>query len=238
MVLSATSELSDYPVSNIINRLETNYWQSAITTTQYITDTGTGGTGTDVDYLVLYGHNLLTAGATVTLQYSSDNFVADVNDAFTGEIPDSDTIYYKEFDQINADYWRIKITGATVAPSITIGYWGELTELDWCSTGFDPNAQNIRDDVNRSETGYQLGVYETYTERTQSLTFRAAELDVYDKVEAWFNEVGRQNFFTAWDTEDHPTEVFLMYSDGVLNAPYTTNGLYRDISMNLTGRKA
>lgn len=238
MELTATSEDSDNPVSNMINRLETNHYQSLITTTQYITDTGSAGTSTSADYLVLWGHNLKTAGATITLQHSNDNFSSDINDAFTGEIPTSDTYFFKEFTTISDDYWRIKITGASVAPMITIGYWGDITELDYCSVAFDPNAQRIRDDVNRSETGYQLGVYEKWTERTQRFTWAAAELDIYDALEAWHNVVGRENFFTIWDSLDHPTEVYLMYSDGVFNSRYTMNGRYRDCSVNLTGRKA
>jgi len=238
MSLTATSEDSSYPVSNMLNRLEGNCYQSLITTTQYITDTGSAGTSTSADYLVLWLHNLYTAGATVTLQYSNDNFSSDINDAFTGETPTSDTYYFKEFTTISSEYWRIKIESATVAPKITIGYWGDITELDWVNAQFDPNAQRIRDDVNRSETGYQLGVYTKYTERTQRFVWNKAELAIYDKLEAWHNNVGRENFFTIWDSDDHPTEVYLMYSDGVFDCPYDFNGRYRNCSVNLTGRKA
>jgi len=125
-----------------------------------------------------------------------------------------------------------------VAPFITIGYWGDITELDYSSVSFDPNAQRIRDDVNRSQTGYQLGVYTKWTERTQRFRWDMAELDIYDKLEAWHENVGRQNFFTIWDADDHPTEVYLMYSDGNFNNSYALNGRYRNCSVNLTGRKA
>src|SRR3990172_2311955 len=167
MFLTADSEATGYEAAYLLNRLETNYWLSGSTATQYLTDTGSAGDGADVDYLVLYSHNLHTAGATVTLQYSSDNFAADVHDAFTGEIPAGDAIYFKTFALIHADYWRLKISGATSAPKITIGYWGMATELDYCTTSFDPNAQKDNAIVNRSETGYVLGVYTTFTERTQ-----------------------------------------------------------------------
>lgn len=235
--LTADSEATGYEVGYMLNRLEGNYWLSTSTATQYINDTGSAGSGVDVDYLILYGHNLFTAGATVTLQYSSDNFSSDVNDAFTGEVPANDEVFFKTFASINADYWRLKISGATAEPKITIGYWGVATELEHCTTSFDPNAQRNNAIVNRSETGYVVGVYETFTERTQSFTWSKAELDIYDKLSMWFDTIGKQNFFVAWDSDNHPTEVFLMYADGNFNCPYSQNGQYRDLSVVLTGRK-
>lgn len=237
LTLSATSEASGYEVENMLNRLESNYWKSALTSEQYITDIG-GDSDIDVDYICLYDHNLYSGSATVTLQYSSDNFASDVNDAFTGEVPTSDNVFYKEFDLITADYWRIKISASTVAPQITIGYWGVATELDWCTVQFDPNQQENKDVVNVSNRGYVLGVYVAYTERLQTFTWSQSDLDLYDKLAAWFEGVGRQNFFTAWDTTAHADEIYLMYSaDGKLNNPYTMNGKYRDMSVNLKGRK-
>jgi hypothetical protein len=221
----------------MLNRLETNYYKSAITSTQYINGSGDYGTPKDADYLVLYRHNLATAASIVTIQTSIDgNFVANAVDVASGE-PTSDDLFYLPFTKTTSSYWRVQIAKASIAPQITIGYWGVAAELDWCSVSFDPNSQRIRDDVNRSETGYQLGVYERYTERTQRFTWNDAETDVYDELETWHNTIGRQNFFTAWDTTDHADEIYLMYSDGVFNNPYTLNGRYRNCSVNLTGRK-
>lgn len=236
MDLTASYETTGYEVSNMLNRLETNYWLSPSTDTQYIVDSGTAGTYVSVNYIALYDHNLYFAGATLTLQYSTDDFVADVNDAFTGEIPTSNKIFYKLFDLVSAPYWRLKIVGATVAPKITIGYWGELTELDYCTIAFDPNQLTNHDIVNKSIMGYVLGIYETYTERTMSFVWDNTE--IYDDLLDWSETIGKQNFFVAWDTEEHGSEVYLMFcEDGKLTAPYSKNGRYRSPRVNLTGRK-
>jgi len=236
MELTATYENGNYPVENMLNRLEGNYYLSSSLNTQYITDTGSAGNNQTVDYIALYGHNLFSAGATLTLQYSSDNFSADINDAFTGETPTTDDYYLKEFDSITDDYWRLKITGATSFPKITIGYWGEATELDWCNVSFDPNSLTDKTIVNRTATGFVTGLYDTFQERSQNFIWNQMEPDIYEKLNTWRLAVGRQNFLTGWDTTDHPTEIYLMYWDGVWNNPFSDGGRYRNVNIKLIGR--
>ena len=238
MALEATSETTGYEASYVLNRLENNHWQSGSTSTQYLTDIGDAGSYTAVDYLILYGTNLKTAGAIVSLQYSSDNFSSDINDVFTPEVPADDGIFFKEFAQVTALYWRLEITTPSVAPKITILHWGEVVELDFCTSNFDPNAFINNSVVNRSNNGYQLGIYETFTERQQQFTWDNIELDIYDKIIAWAIAIGKQNFFIGWDTENHDTEIYMMYwADGEFKAPFSENGLYRTLTLNFTGRK-
>lgn len=237
MTLTADYALSGYPIANILNRLEIDYWQSSSANDQNITDTGSAGSEQTVDYLVLFGHNLATIGAEVTLQYSNDNFSADINDAFTAETPSSDEIFFKEFDQVAEDYWRLNITGCSAAPKITIGYWGQITELGHCTVSFDPNERIIKDTTSISRTGYLLGTFEEYMERKQKFTWRDFEPDDYVKLETCIETVRKENFFTVWDSANHATEVFLMRSaDGRIYAPYSMNGRYRNASVNLIGR--
>lgn len=240
--LVATSTASgDYAVAYIYNWLETNMWKAANTTTpMYLTyDAGAGNTKT-ADYLAILGHNLNTIGATITLQYSTDNFAADVNDAFTGEAPTSDNVYLKEFTEPAAKrYWRLKITGTlSVAPYLTLCVWGSKTELDWATASFDPYEQEVKAVMGLSYGGYVTGIHTQYTERKLSLKFDDADSTLYNKVKTWWDTQGLKNFFVAWDRTNNPSDVYLMRAEEKFNNPFNATGLYRDISISLTGRKA
>lgn len=237
MVLTADYQLTGYEVSKMLDRLETTSWRSSSANDQYIYDTGTAGTTTEIDYIALSGHNLFTAGAEITLQYSNDNFSADEHDAFTAETPTSDDYFFKQFDAISDDYWRLEITGASIAPQITIGYWGQITELDWVTSAFDPNQRINKDTVLKDRQGRIVSVFEEWTERRQSLTWKDIEPDIYDKLDAWFTAIGKQNFFSIWESDQHSDEIYLMHcEDGSFNNPMSENGRYRSCKVNLVGR--
>ena len=238
--LAADSTASgDYDVDYIFNMLETNMWKSANTTDpQYITyDAGAGNT-VSADYLVILGHNLSTISATVTLQYSTDNFSGDINDAYTAEAPSADTVYIKEFTTQDKRYWRLKISGApSAAPQITLAIWGAATELDYASTQFDPHAQQHMTTRNISQGGVVTGVHQQYIERSMALSFFDADSTLYGKVKSWIDDNGLKNFFVGWELGNNTSEVFLMRSDASFNNPLKLGGAYRNININLVGRK-
>lgn len=190
------------------------------------------------DYLAILGHNLNTVGATITLQHSYDNFDTDVNDIFS-EAVSADTAYLKEFTSPGAKrFWRLKIAGhGSVAPYMCLCVWGEKTELDYATSSYDPYSQNVKANINLSYGGVVTGIHKKYTERKMDLKFSDADSDLYDKVEAWWETHGLKNFFVAWETANNSTDVFLMRPSPRFHNPLTNGGLYRDITINLTGRK-
>ncbi|MDH4101741.1 MAG: hypothetical protein OEV28_14345, partial [Nitrospirota bacterium] len=215
-------------------------WKSGGTTNpQYITyDAGSGNTKSS-DYLAIIGHNLFTIGATITLQYSTDNFAADVNDAFTGFAPTSDAVILKEFTSPGAKrYWRLKISGSLgAAPYMTLCIWGDKTELDYATAAFDPYEQSTKAAISMTQAGYVAGVHTQYTERSMVLKFDDADSTLYSKIKAWWDASGIKNFFVAWDTSNNPSDVWLMRPDPKFSNPLKNGGLYRDITINLKGRK-
>lgn len=238
--LTATSTASGYSVNSIYNMLETTLWKSAVTTNpQYITlDLGVGNTAA-ADYLAIIGHNLFTIGASITLQYSTDNFSADINDAFTGFAPASDAALVKEFTAPAAKrYWRLKISGTlSAAPYITVCIWGMKTELDYASASFDPQEQEDQLTVNKSYGGYVAGIHVAHTKRSMRLNFEDCDDTLYGKLNDWYENHGLQNFFVAWKTANSLSDVFLMRREGVRHWPLVNGGAYRDIVLSLTGRK-
>jgi hypothetical protein len=234
--LAATSTASGYDVANLLNRLELNGWKATSTATQYITfDAGLGNTYA-ADYVAISGHNLFTADSLISVEYSDDNFVADVNAAFTPETPGDNLEYVKEFTEFDERYSRIKIESNSVAPEIAIGYWGPKTELDYASTSYDPNSMEDKAIVNVSDTGFVMGIHERFVERRFNLSFRDAELSLYAKLKTWFEAIGQENFFVAFDPTNHSDDVFLMRSGKKFTNPFVRGGLYRNININLVGR--
>lgn len=235
--LTASSTASGTDVDNLLNRLEINKWQATTNAAQTITfDAGAGNTIT-ADYLAISGHNLYSTGAALALEYSNDNFSADVNDAFTPYVPTSDREIVKEFSSVAERYWRISLGAiGSGAVEMALAYWGELTELDYCSTGFGPNDFEDNAIVNLSEAGYVTGVHNRYKERSFTLNFGDQNAAFYAKVKAWSEAIGKENFFMAWESLQHADDVYLVRSDGKFKAPLVKQGLYRDISINILGR--
>ena len=238
--LTATSTSSgDYNVAYIYNMLETNMWRSANTTTpMYLTyDAGAGNTKT-ADYLAILGHNLFTAGATITLQYSSNGTTW--NDAFTAYAPSADTVILKEFTSPGAyRYWRLAITGTlSVIPYTTLCIWGDRTELDWVSGAFDPYEEEVKANISKSYGGHIAGIHTMYSERELNLKFDDADATLYNKIKAWWDISGIKNFFVAWDKTNSPNDVYLMHPGLKFSNPFKMGGVYRDIKIDLKGRKA
>ena len=242
LAATSTEGTGDYDVDYLYNMLETNYWQAedtAIADPQYITyDAGAGNTK-DADYLVILGHNLNTAGVTVTLQWSTDNFAADINDAFTGELVGADTVYLKEFTSVGAKrYWRVKLAGhGSTAPYMKLCIWGLTTELHYASASFDPYSQSAKVNMGVSQGGYVTGVHTKYYERSLNLRMADSDDTLYQKVKTWWDTSGLKNVFVAWDTTNNSGDVWLMRPSTKFNSPFNQTGVYRDISITFTGRR-
>ncbi len=239
--LQATStESGDYDVKYLHNWLETNKWQAADSSTpQYITYDAGSGNSNEADYLIVYGHNLAEAGASITLQYSDDGFISDVNDVFTTEAISSDAVYLKEFVGPGAyRFWRLKIEGPlSEVPCMTLCLWGEATELDYCTSSFDPNEEDIKANVGISYGGYLTGSHIKHVERRMLLNFSDSDSLLYQKIKLWRDTHGLNNLFVAWELANNPADVWLMRPSPRFRNPLNETGLYRDISIELNGRK-
>ena len=194
-----TEASGDYDVDYLFNMLETNFWKAAdATTPKYITyDAGVGNTKT-ADYFIINGHNLFDTGANprFKLEYSSDNFSADNNDAFGLQTPlDNDTVLV-EFSSQTARYWRLKITeaggGLSVAPFIALCIWGQKADLAYASEVHAPDREQDSKIVTTTQEGYVSGIHVKYTRRIMELRF-FADAATYIKIEDWRTASGAKN---------------------------------------------
>jgi hypothetical protein len=127
--LTATDTATgDYDVDNLLDWRDYTWHQFAASGTKYYTlDAGAGLTLT-ADTLGIKGHNLYTATATITLQYSNDNFAADVHDAIPDFTVTTNYAILKTFVSVASRYWRIKIvTGAVAAKCAVICLGARIT---------------------------------------------------------------------------------------------------------------
>lgn len=241
--LTATSTASGFDVKNIYNMLETNMWKAANTTNaiNINLDLGAGNTAI-ADYIAIYGHNIFTAGGKLSMWCSNDNFISDIRQAGSYITPASDGVVLNEFTATAPSrYWRFVIEsiggGAfSAVPYMTICIWGNKTELDYVSAGFDPYEEEIKANVLRGDTGYVLGVHDRYRERRMTLRFEDAEDELYQKIKDWWDGNGLKNFFVGWERGNRLDDVFLMMPEPRFNNPFKLTGR-RDITINLIGRR-
>lgn len=234
--LVATTEDANYPVSNILDRLNGTLYKGLTTVTHYITyDAGVGNSIT-CDYFALGGDNL--AGATVALEFSDDNFASDIRQAFAAFARSAAEPVVKEFASISGRYSRMKMTGLSVAPQISLAHWGQLTELNYASGDFDPDAVEFKGNINVTPTGYLTGVHKKCFER--QIQFKLQKMDdaLWQKLYAWWYDVEMRCFFMAWEKTNHPADVWIVRpTPGKFNNPLTSKGLYRTGTISLLGRK-
>lgn len=264
-VLTATSTAAGFSVNNLYNMKEVDSWKANDTTDPcYVTVDTNACALTVADYVAFIGHNLGTINAAVTLQWSTD--ASSWTDLFTAVALRNDKAFLREFTNPGSKrYWRLKITGHSAAPQISILAFGLKTELDYASSSFDPHAEDVEANINLTQGGCVAGVHTLYSERSMDLAFSDVSLSIgtqyfadgtyeagdtttitaigsdtvslWDKLRAWWDTSGLKNFFVRWEANNAPDDIYLMRPDVKFYNPLTNGGAYRDLTLHLKGRK-
>ncbi len=108
--IAVTSEATGYPKENLQDRSEHTKWKSTDATDQNLDVDW--GSAIACDYVILGGHNLYTAGATVTVQYSDD--ASTYYTAGSG-VPGSNDPFLVSFTSASHRYWRVVLSTGSVA---------------------------------------------------------------------------------------------------------------------------
>lgn len=161
-------------------RLDTR-WKASSAADQYYTFDAGGGNTKTADVLVIGRADLLvTAGTTVVVQHSTDNFAANIVNAFspkalaTGDLLGPRTQHwYVEFGGIGAKRsWRVGLLGSASAPQAALITLGTLVEL-----GANP------------DIGVEGGVARTTMGRTFALAWPSVTLATIGQLAAWLAAV-------------------------------------------------
>lgn len=236
---TATTTASGYDVKNLTDWRPYTYWKAGSNAIQYITIDC--GAAKSADSLAIYGHDLLTRGAQVSVECSSDNFALDITQALAPFAPSNNKAIFKTFTSQSKRYWRLKITNLTAACYIAILDIGPRLEMERPPlSDFDPIGEKPVSESEINVEGQLLGVVNRIIEKRIDASFVVGD--------SWFN----QTFLSAWDNHlsllkpffwandiaTYPDQVFLVRiaPDFSLQVPYMAPG-YRRLSLEFVGVK-
>lgn len=230
---AASSTATGYDVLNLRNWRPYDAWQPTALPATVTVDCGSPKAS---DYWAIYGHDLFTAGCTIQLRGSTDNFSA--SDVLVDTVtPASNAAFVRHFVSVSYRYWRLRVTGAATMPSIKIAAIGEAFDVPvYMSSGFDPVGRDPRGLLNRSEEGHPLGRTVQWEEWSQGLQFDWVTWAWLrsDWEPAWESHLRDLPFIFQWDATGHASEIWLVNIDGGFRAPHVSGG-YATLSFNVSG---
>lgn len=222
--VTADSELSTNPASNIENYSTAEYWESASTSLQYVYFELVASTW---DYVGIGAHNL--TGASVQIESRADP--GDSWAAATAEevIPDNNPIIFFNESSTHA-YVRIKITPAGIAPKISCVFVGEMITLplriyvDHTPINYGKNTKKLN---GFAEEGNYLGAVVVNEVLETSVSQNNVSPSYYRSVIVPFAEAAiTQPFFFAWRPLKYPEEVgFCWITKNIKPENQRTNGM-------------
>lgn len=245
--ITSTSEASGWPDDAIIDwfgmhSTESRWKAGSTSQPQSLTlDLGVGNTASP-DTVVIGGHNLFSAGADVVVQWSTDNFSASINNAFTAITPTNDKVIAKTWTAVAARYWRVHITHASsfaVAPQIGIVTLGRrfTFPVGW-QEGFDPYGESPKVDRSRNRFGGFLGGNLRYLHKEFEINYPGPGIAVSDlnpsgvKFDTGFIPHARVNpFWYAWDLDTESQHCWLTIRDGDVSTPFFQSTSRRSLNI-------
>ena len=238
--LTATDTASGYDVLNIKDLRTYTFWKAASAGTKHITVYC--GSSKSADALGIVGHNLFSANATVSVEYSATGaWAGEELVALAGFTPSDDKAFLKIFTSQSARYWRIKIVTASVAAYLAVLILGvKLTFERFLQAEFDPTPEKIESESKKSKTGNLLGSTVNFISRTIKASWKYLTPSWIDSTfkPAWDNHLSQlKPFFWAWDITNHSNEIFFVKisDDFSLSMPY--DPIRRNLTLEMEGVK-
>lgn len=234
--VTASSEATGFAKENAYDWLAYDWWKPTATGFSYLTVDC--GTAKPCDYLALHAHDLFTNGSSITLQYSTDDFVADINDAFAAFIPASDGPMVKTFPQLNVRYYRLRILAPNIS-SIGIAAFGAMLQLPTgVLTGFTPPTLMYDNEVtnHRSNGGAYIGRSVRRRGGKKGIPLRFGDVSaawVRADWAAFLDHAEVKPFFFSWNQETYPDEAVFAWTEGKLRRPKHHKTLYMQIGLEI-----
>lgn len=218
--VSADSEDTSHPVTNLGNSSTNLYWLSASTAVQYLTVEL--GAVDSIDYVALARHNFGSAGIIVSVEGRSAEPGADWVELFPEFLPADDAPMLLRFAAANLLDVRVKLQPDGVEPRAAIFYAGKLLVMQkGVAVGHVPLPYGRQRSIiaGRSEGGEYLGRIETGGVKRSSVMFSVLTPDFYrDEIDAFVEAA--PPFFFAWAPQTYPDEVgFAWVTSDVVPTP-------------------
>ncbi len=209
---TATDTASGYDILNIKDLRPYTFWKAASAGTKYITIDC--GSAKSADALAIISHNLKTANATISVESSNDNFVANVTERLAGFVPSNDKAFLKLFTSASDQYWRIKLITAAIAPYIGVALLGQKLLFPFpADSPYRSFPESIKRQSSRGKTGNLLGVINEYYPLNFSASFSNFERTwVFGDFLTFWRDYGKKGkpFFWVCDLDTFPEFVFFV----------------------------
>lgn len=229
---AASTTATGYDVLNLRDWRPFTSWQPTALPATVTVDCGSAKAA---DYWCVYSHDLFTAGCTIELRGSTDNFAAS-NVLVDTVTPSSDASFARHFVSVSYRYWRFRITGAATMPTLAIASVGVAFDIPmYLTSGFDPLGRDPMGVLNRSETGQPLGrtvQWERWEQRLSFETLTWAWLRS-DWLVAWEAHLRDDPFIFQWDQSGHASEIYLVTVSGGFDTPHNP-GSYCSLSFSVS----
>jgi hypothetical protein len=234
--VSATSELTDYPATNLGNSSTSLQWRSDSTAVQYVTVEI--ATGEPIDYVAVARHNFGSAGISVAVEGLTAEPDADWTEIFPEYLPATDRPLLLALDEdASLIGVRLRLEPDAVAPRASILYVGTLLEMEkGVAVGHVPLPYARRRTViaGRSEGGEYLGKIESGGVLRSAVTFNVLTPDFYrEQIDPFV--AAADPFFFAWAPISYPQEVgFAWFAGDVIPTPTHAAG-FISLSFEMEG---
>jgi hypothetical protein len=227
-VITANSCAANGPVANLADYRSYTFWQGVSVAATHIIDIDLGASTGAINCIGFVGHNLKTADATISVQYSIDatNYTTALT-ATTLPAASSDLPFLRTLDSsISARrYFRVTIQTAAVAPKIGCIFLGDkLTFPANPTIPLTPYSLGMEVESQLSKTGYLLGSVVRHKPVKMNFTILPSENNA-----TWFQSTYKtfwlnhgsegRPFFFALDTAAFPNDAWWVSLD---NAQYAT----------------
>lgn len=225
--ITATSEDTDHPATNVANTSTAEYWESLIDTVQYLEF---NITSTAIDYVGIAAHNL--SGMTYEIEYK-----VGAGGTWTAVdsplVPQDNSAIMWYFTAITADYWRIKITPVSgTYPKIGVVYIGSATRLQRrIYVDHTPITYGRQTNVvhGMSERGDYLGrivksrsLSSTVQQENVTASYYRTTIEPFVK----HADVDSKPYFFAWRPSSYPVECgYCWNTENIVPSNQRSNGM-------------
>lgn len=223
--ITVTSEATGFEKEKAYDHRTSTYWKADAAGTVYFTVDMS--TAVDVTAWACYGQDLFNNSGTIKLQWSTDNFVASINDYGIAVTPTDNTPIMKTGASQSARYWRWEISSTGSASNIGILWFGEyLITNTGLAIGPEPlyAAQRFHPVDSVTQDGEFVGRTTKEKPLKGVLRFVPFQSEAYIRGDytTMLRAIEQHPFFVIPDPSDYTAEVYYCWTDKTIPKPRYT----------------
>jgi len=227
--ITVTSEATGFEKEKAYDHRTSTFWQYPGGITSYYTVDM--GSSIAVTAWACYAQDLYKSSETIKLQYSSDNFSADINDYGTIVTPTDSTPIMKTGASQSARYWRWEFLALGSGSNIGLLWLGEYLETNQgLSVGFEPlnTAQRFHPVDSVSQDGEFVGRTVKEKPIKGMLNFVPVQTPAYIRGDwvTMLRAIELHPFFVIPLPDSYASEVYYCWTDKKIANPRYTSSLF------------